>query len=278
MKPGLETLIGAQDYRKFIRAAVAHQSATSKANLASISRRAGLSSRSFIKDVIDGRRRLTALSLTKFKKGLRLSGSWAQLFEYLVALEEPDVNFHQFNDYELRAKIGKLKKKLLLGLKKNKRFLSFAEVEDVFSRAEVYAVFAALGTLEDGASLDEISLKTGFNKDLCQELLTALTKEEMAIARDERYFASDSVIDLFGSGKRERFRRMYGSFTQDLYRRTEKGLGSTQEFFYCAALSVRADEMGKLQARIRETIVEFLDEAQDDAGDRIAKVVVGFYF
>ena len=274
----LESLIGAKDYRSFIRAAVAHQVETRKASLTSISRRAGFTSRSFIKDVIDGRRRLTPLSITNFKKGLRLSGSWAQLFEFLVALEEPDVNFDQLSEHELRERIAKLRKKLSLNLKKGKRFLNFVEVEDIFTRPEVYSVFAALGTQQDGASLDEISLKTGFAKDSCQDLLTALTKEQIAVIRDGRYFASESVIDIFGSGKRDRFRRMYGSFAQDLYRRTAKSLGSPDEFFYCAALSIKTDDMKKLKERIRESIIEVLDEAQDDGGDRIAKVVVGLYF
>ncbi len=270
--------IRANDYRDFIRATVEHLRKTQGATLAGISRKAGFASRGFLGDLICGRRRLTALSFARLKKGLMLSGFRAQLFEYLVALEERDVNFNNLSVDDLWRRISKLK--LKLEMQSSARLSSShgeIDLDNLLFRPEVYAVYASLGTQEHGASLLEITRRARLDVLSCRDLIMKMVHIGFVQQREDHYFASRSIAEIFDLGKKESFRRMYSALVHDLQLRTTRTLNSEQEYFYCGALSVNGKRLPEFKARLRDLISEFLDDIQDDKGDLIAKIVLGFY-
>src|SRR5262245_16374422 len=82
-------IIMARDYRGFLKAVIAARAGQSgRVNYSALSRRAGFSSRGYLKEVLDGKKRVVPGSLPKFVKLFRLNRNLTTLFTILVALEE----------------------------------------------------------------------------------------------------------------------------------------------------------------------------------------------
>ena len=159
-------MLEAEDYRAFLKAAFdilkEHQASFS---LQSFANKAGFSSKSFARDVISGRKRITPRSIDGFKKGLGLTGRLATYFTLLVAQTESDIKHGNLNEAQMQKKLQSLKLQLA------EQESSSSEQGHVYSEKLWPYLYAALGSLERGATLDEVSSRLGLNEDSCKSEL-----------------------------------------------------------------------------------------------------------
>jgi hypothetical protein len=148
-------LIEAGSYREFLKRAFAKRR---RFSYAAFARRAGIASRSFPRDVVLGKKRLSLESATRFAAALDLHGDLQDYFLTLVALEEERARIPPLRTpATLKATLSKL----------HARLRAKAAKCGVDGRAALYGsrhwleVYAALGTPERGASLSEIMGRTG---------------------------------------------------------------------------------------------------------------------
>jgi hypothetical protein len=272
-------MLEAKNYREFLLAWLKKQEEQKrKLNFSEMSRRAGFSSRSFIQEVLSGKRRLTSRSLPKMIRAFRLTGSEARLFQCLVALEEPDIDIGVRSPEHLTAELEFVRGKLL----RRKRVLPSDERvkaarEWAFRHRYVGEVYAALGTLENGASFEEIKDRTGLRRHICEEVLRLLVSKNAAVYERNRFFARDMNLDIFRLGREESFNVLYQEVLAQIQKKSKISMCAEEEFYFHSAYSVRRDRMPEFKAKLKEVLMEFLDEAQDDEGDRVAKLTLALY-
>jgi uncharacterized protein (TIGR02147 family) len=108
-----EDLLRTDDYREFLKDYLEKTRIRNRpVNLADLARKAQFSSRSFVSDVLRGKRRITPSSLPRFKQALGLTGAWAQYFELLVMLSENDCRPARQTDEKTCEKIDAVRKKI----------------------------------------------------------------------------------------------------------------------------------------------------------------------
>lgn len=271
----LESILAAKDYRGLLKCLVAE--AENGTNFSDLSRRAGFSSRSYIKEVMSGKKRLTATSLAKFKRAFRLSGSLAMYFETLVALEEPSVNIAGLSKEVLLTRLEKIR----LGLRRqknaehsNKKNL---KTDKIFQNRYVPIVYASLGPIERGASVPEIQSRCGLGLEIIQPILDHFKQQGLIENKEDRFFVKDSELDIFGLGNDINFLNVYREVISNLKQKVQKGINSKNELFMYSAFTVKSDRLPDLKEKLKAVLLEFLDQEQIDDGDKVAQLTLGFH-
>lgn len=270
-----QKLLAAKDYRKFIRELLDEKSRRKKINFSELSRRAGFSSRSFLKEVLDGKKQLTLSSADRVKKALGLSGLWATYFETLVSMELTETRSEK--SIELTGRLDKMRARLEKQSERKTLKTSAKQNDTLFNDAKIGEVYASLGTPQKGANLEEVMSRCGLAPEACQTVLNRLSREGLIEKRDLRYYVLDASLDIFGLGDRATFQRFYLEALKRLEHRAQKGLVSEQEFFTHSVFCIEEKRMPELKSRLKKLLVEFLDESQNDDGDRTAKLTLGLY-
>ena len=272
-----EQLIKSENYRSFLKKYFEEMGQRRKINYSDLSRRCGFASRSYIKEVLDKRKSLTAHSVGKIKKGLKLSGLLGNFFELLVSIEEPEANVGGFSNEVLRERIEKLR----LRLKKNAtvaEFLTSKEVRNsIFLIRHVSEVYASLGSVEMGASLDEIRSRCGLSVSQIEPILLHFLRLGVIEISGSRYYVKNPDIDIYDLDENINFQKAYLQSLASLVERAEKGLKSPQELFLHTAFSVQEIRLPILKKKLQQTIEDFMNEEQDDLGEKVVKMNLGFY-
>jgi hypothetical protein len=243
-----------------------------KINLSALSRRAGFSSRSYIREVLDGKKRLALQSLPRFVRAFRLNKTAEALLACLVALEEQDANIEGLSRSQLQEQAESLRQKLRRrdGETKHRR--------DAFSFGpQAVSIFAALGSPEKGADLAQIQSRSGVDEATCGLVLGELLRKGVIENRNDRYFVSDVNLDLSGLGKDLAFERLFGNVLNDLSKNYRKKLGSNEELLFYTAFSIRKDRLPEMKKRFRELLLEMIDTEQQDDGDAVVRSVFALY-
>lgn len=81
---------------------------------AEFARRAGFSSRAFARELLIGKRRITASTFAQIAKALGLKGAWKDYFQTLVMIEEPTFRkAHETSQEEAQIRLNRLRKNCL---------------------------------------------------------------------------------------------------------------------------------------------------------------------
>ena len=270
-------LLQAKDYREFIQIWI-NSKKNSKINFSALTRKAGFSSRSFIKEVLEGKRNLTNKSFPKFVRAFDLKGREAKFFECLVALESPGVDFGYKNKEQILAEMKRIKEIWNRKLRSaNEPQSANTNVRWAFKIRYMGDIYAALGDFETGASIDEIKSRTGLPENLCLEVIDYLIQNQAILKKNERYYAQTINLDIFDLGNDESFKILYQEALMQLQRKAKTSLKSDREFFFHSAFSVRQSKLPEFKLRLKELALEFIDEAQEDNGDKVAKLTLGLH-
>lgn len=269
-----EKVLHAKNYREFIKLAMAGTSRSRAISFAELSRRAGFSSRSYPSDVVNGHRRITAASLPQFIQGLKLTGDFKNYFVLLVSHEEQDINPLGYSREKIEKSLLKVRERMRTGFAPEKQVAS----SKVYGKKFTLEVYAALGTANGGASLNEIMSRTKLSKEKCATILLEM-QEDGLIQYDReanRFFAPEShrIMDKLGDD----FFRLH--FLESLRyissEATETAFKKEDRLFLTSVFSISKSQAEKLKKELRDVIIRFADTAEDASGDSIAKVVVGF--
>ena len=162
----VESLLEQSNYRDFLAEFFRIKKAKNSAfSFTVFNRKAGFSSRSTIKDIIDGRRRLTSSTLPQVLDGMELNELFSTYFVNLVATDEADVQSPKLSTMS----VDKLANKVRWSLKP-------VDVdESLFENPNVPLVYCALGDQFAGKSISQIQILTGLTEKAAMTAIDFLT-------------------------------------------------------------------------------------------------------
>jgi hypothetical protein len=253
---------------------------TSGISYAEISRRAGFSSRSYPRDVADGRRRLTAKSLPSLLSGLRLDRALQDWFQILYFKENPDEfrtmspKLRKASDTELKqaldARIRKLHSALARGpVRSRPAFADQTLAKKSFSNPQnttvdpgvLLQLVAAIPDPKTGATLEEIIRFTGISKSKASEQLTQLVALGI-LTQDQsnnRFGYPGEHVDLTGLGQNDLMKKIVSAATERAHARVASDFGKPETLYLASCLSVRSSDLPKIKAEIREILLKYID-------------------
>ncbi len=264
-------LIRSKNYREFLKNYMQH-GRKRPITLAEVARRAKLSSRSFVANILSGERRITPATLPKFKEALGLTGRWAKFFDYLVMLDEADCRPIRVTEQECKTKLETLRNKLTgeLSAPKDRSYR-------LFSSQYVFDLYAALGSPEAGADMALLQKRTRLGPEMISPILNRLEETGHIVQRNGRYYAISGDLDLEKLGNDFEFNQSFQGALETLRNKSRKMSEHPDCLFFHTAFMVPHDRIPILKTKIREAILETIDQQQVDDGESVVRVTLGYY-
>lgn len=241
-----------------------------KVNLSDFSRKADFSARSYVSELLSGKKGLSRDALSRITHALAIPRPYLQLLEVLACIENP----------RLRAKgtTERMLEKKLRDLRKSARTLDLHKPEDQMASPvidpRVFEVYASLGTLEEGATFKEITARSALSPADIKRSLNILINGGLARQEDERYFAISSQADFFGLKTHQGLSSLVSSVCKDIDSRREDILNDSSSLVFHTAFTIDLSRQNLLKVKLREAIYKVLDEFQSDDGDRTQQLFV----
>ena len=270
----MKTVFDATNYRQFIQLRLSE--GQKKANYAALSRRAGFLSRSYPRDVVSGKRRITASSLSQFNEGLQLKGDLRAYFETLVAIDEPDAVpqlSRKTENSELKTRLIKIKSRLL-----RKKI----EKKDATNLFRIYRkwleIYAILGTIEKGRSLIEIARAVKTSEKTCKEVLHHMTTQGVAQYDEtsDRYFPTQSHLVISDMGGSAFVKQYFSESLAQVNQWAQTAFDSQDRLFWNSVFSIDSKRATEFKNQLRDLIIRFVDQSESPDGDAVARVIIGF--
>jgi uncharacterized protein (TIGR02147 family) len=261
-------LLKSSNYRRFLA------SATRGANFSELTRRAGFSSRSYIKEVIDGKKRIGAQSIPRFSKALSLTGPLNEYFKLLVRIEEEREAFDDHSKAQLQKRLNQVKERLKRKIEKPR--LNASE-HSVLLNSKSLRVYAALGSPEKGATLSEIQNRCGLTKIQCENILQAFAEKSIVTLEGSRYKIGQTNFDFSELGGEHAFGNVLAQTLKNLAQMAPTRYRSDKELFLYSTFTVNEADLPEIKKRLRETLIDFMDSRQVDDGDRVAQVFLSLF-
>ncbi len=268
METALRNLLcESRSYREFLRLYFDH----TRRSYAEVARRAGFSSRSYPRDVTEGRRRLTLRALPSLVRGLQLDSRLVEFFQLLYFQEFPDECpptsarrsptetekrlRTRLDRARIRARNGKIRKEIPAEV-----LVAPEEIREETTRY-LFEILASLGETQTGATLEEISRITGLTKTTLTPILEFAQRSDLVRfeTQTNRYLPSSGHLNLTGMPKNELIRAIYMQALQRTRTAAEKAYTSEEALFYVSALSVAKKNLPALKRELREVLLKYMD-------------------
>jgi uncharacterized protein (TIGR02147 family) len=269
-----EICLQANDYRAFLNCIFSlAEEKDPRFSFASFSRKAGFTSRGFVKEVLTGRKRLTAYSFPRFVKALGITGVAKQYFTTLVALEEEELNSDRLTQEQLKDRLAQLRTKANL-------HLQTADSPDLDTAPELYKdyqvleVVSVLGNREKGASFEQVIQRTGLEPYVAANILRQLISKKIVREVNGRYISVNPHFVFDHLGEKSGFKEVYIQTLQLVRRKIASHFSSRDYLFVQSYFSVDRKRLPELKERMRELIHEFVQTHENDDGDCVAKLHV----
>lgn len=268
-----EKLLKSKSYREFLKILILDPP-NRRGEMAKVSRRAGFSSRSYLSELLSGKKGVSQDGLTRLKSALKLPKSWGQFLDSLVWLEHPEVCPKNFTPELVKIRIIQLKNEI-------KNQFESETIEKKVSlqllRPQVFQVYAALGSVNKGARFDDILNRTKLDKHVVQKALSQLIESEAVSKVQENYFAFTNKADALNLKNQKDLVELIRLISIDLQKKRHDIVKSPSSLTIYSAFSVQKSKMMALKARLREAILEVMDEFQDDSGDQVEQLFVNLF-
>lgn len=266
-----DELLEASNYRSFLQALyLTNKALDPQFSYSYIAKQCKFSSKSYIKEVIDGKKRLSLESGYKLTVGLKFPALWQKYFINLVVLDEKIATKASL---EVPREIARLRKKL-----NTSRYFSIKESEsDLFKDMNWPYVYAALGTAEEGATLLEIETRTGLSSEVIGNTLEMLIARHMVAKKGRRFLPSSDTAFYENLGKSIFFKNFYRNSVNKLYEHSRKYFGADDALFYSIALSVNPFDMPGFKKDLAELLDKYSSEVECPEGAKIALLTCGFH-
>lgn len=244
----------------------------SKLGYAELARRAEFSSRGFCRDVILGKATLSAATAARLAKALRLPADLVELSEALAQLQ-------RFQTDRVRSKE---RDKLKLKIERKKAAIRARlyprqiDGDEVYKTENISTVFAALGSLEVGASRVDIEKRTALKPEEIQSVLRKLIAFGLCQERQGRYFAIMNMMafeKLQGGGFQDTFLRRLRKMEITAKRQFDR----SDSFFWEGTLSVRVTDLPELHSDLKRVLEGFVSRAEASEGERVVSIVSGMF-
>ena len=143
-----------------------------------------------------------------------------------------------------------------------------------FKWLEIYAV---LGQPDLGATLEEISVKTGLSPAKCQTVLAEMVDQHLVrIGAEGRFIANQSHLSFSGFGGDDFVGHYFRESLRDVARWVEADFKSTKKLFSNSVVSIDSRRAAEFKEELRDLVDRFAERAEDPNGDRLDRLVVAF--
>lgn len=276
----VDTLLAAPHYRSFLQTFIFKKAPWSHPRPMSfqdLAKRAGFGSKSFLNDVIAGRKRLTPRSLDKVSSALGLSGAWAEYFKCLVAREETIFQNARQQRPFFQNRVEVLHKKLSAKRTTHKS-QGLSPLVEAFLDRDFPDVYAALGSLEDGETLDVIMARTHLPIHRVQTVLNKMLDVELVRwdQKTQRYYAQATTLLSESLRDARVFQQDFFRSLRKVQERFPKQAQTDRALFMSQTFSVRFADLPRLQAELAQSAIQFVEHAETSKGDAIAEICIGF--
>jgi uncharacterized protein (TIGR02147 family) len=268
----LHDLVQREDARAFLRDALAlRYQSQDRINLSDFSRRAGFASRSYLSELLAGKKGFSRDSIQKIRSALKLPRPCLDYFEALVLHECPELRKRGQSQEALVARLKQLREKTLESAEVEK---TVRRVSKSFTSPQVLQVYAALGTRERGASLGEIEKRTGLKIEVIARVLERLKECGALLAREDRYFPVQRTLDAFGLEHEEGFERLVKESAAWVQTQAREIIRRETGLVFHSSLSVQSQRLAEFHAELKTAIFDVFDRFQDDEGDVVQNFLV----
>lgn len=265
-------LVDQEDYRVFLKQALGFLGfGGQRINYAAFSRKAGFSSRSYPRDVVVGKRRITAQSLPKFIRGMGLRGDLKTYFVFLVSLHQDDLNTTHLSKADIQQQLKKIRQRL-----QAKAVPSTAPLLSLAKFKYWQEVFASLGDPEKGATLADIAARAQLATAQCQTILAEMCASGCVeyLSETDRYRGIALNLNLEGLGKELFFKNHLQSRLQKINRNIGVDLNSPDWLVFDSVWSVQKQRLPEFKQEFRKLILQFIETTEEAEGDSLAHVFV----
>lgn len=235
--------------------------------------RAQFSSRGYMNDILQQRKRLTPASFDRIAKGLQLPQAWKNYLLILAQKEDPVLwKVKNPNSLEIQAKTTQA---LLM------KGLSVKEVSPQSLRVQLMTephfseIYASLGDPTQGVTLQTIIGRSRTEKDIAVRILSKMLEHSMVDYHSEtkKYFIKN--LDLQGIDLDAFFETDFQRALNKMHRRAKTQFSSTSSLFMTQTFSVSIHRLPKLKNQLRDLINQFAVDSEEAHGDCIAEICLG---
>ncbi len=267
-------LLETQSYREFMRVLIQNESKKRNKNFnqSGFARKAGISSRSFLSEVLNGKKHLTNFSLPRVVKAFGISGHLARYFELMVSLEEPKVNYLRLSKEQTHVKLETLKEKI------RSRVLSYdvqSKAINVYSNYEVLRVYCSLGEKRSGREISEISKISKVSKDVCELVVEKLCKMGVANKVGSRFENTERHLMFSDLGSSESFKEIWLNTHREVSEKALKSFDDPSSYFFASVYSTSVRRFPELKKKLHEVMLDFCSSEQDDNGENLIAISLG---
>lgn len=268
----IEEFLACNDFNSSLKAALSlHYLKRGKINLADFSRRAGFSSRSYMSEVLAGKKGLSRDALTRIRGALKLPKPFLDMLE-----------IRAYEDYRELAPAGSPSSSKSSASKRDHAatllralptHIAAPHMDSKYVRSSLlYRVYAGLGSLALGASLSEIAERTRLSELSVQSCLQKMQDAQIVEERSGRFFVQSSQLDLFGLNSRDGLSELVSDVCRDLRNDRDRIIDDPANTVFYTAYSTDAVRLPELKKRLKAAIFEVLDEFQVDDGDCVRQL------
>ena len=268
-----DKLLSSDDYRKFLRILI-EDSNVNRGEQAKLSRKAGFSSRSYLSEILAGKKGLSRDSASRLKSALQLPRFWGSYFDCLVWLEHPELSPKNVHPENIKSKLAQLRTDI--GNTTNNDLLE-KKVGQFLQKPQVFQIYAALGTAACGAVISDVVQRTNLSQPLIEKTLRLMIESGVVIKKGRRYFAEVSKADALNFKNKAELSELIRLITTDLNKKREVIANSATSLTVYSAFSVHSSKRLALKERLQEAVFEVMDEFQDDSGDHVEQIFLNLF-
>lgn len=263
--------ISSLNYRQFLLEVL--NSKETRGGLAHLARRSGLS-RSFLSELVQGKKALSLRSFIKLSYGLGFHGDLKTFFTLLVSQEIEEVRKTLPTGVKTMNRLEQLRQRLLQKAE-GKSQVGFQGGPAL--SLDVFCIYAALGPLDSGATLAQIVDRTHFERAQVLRVLKLLCESKVVSKSGEHYVATERTLDLQELGENLGFIQAFSESTLELGKKAQQIAKSPKNLIFFSAVSIDPLKVTEVKDRLRSAILDVLDEFQDDEGLAVKKITLAMY-
>ncbi len=258
----------------FIEALRLRTPASKRTNLAEFSRRAGFSSRSYISELLAGRKGLSRDALLRIQSTLKLPKPALRLFELLAYKEDPRLSIKKLNHETLNREIQVARIRLRSWAETaNRRDVS----PSLLGTPSLFQVYASLGTADEGATLEQIKSRSRLPIPTIEAALEIFLREKIISKKGTNFVPCAMHLDFLGLKKNQQLANLIHEVCADIQKNRQHISTDVNSLTVYSAFSIRQDRLPALKKSLQEAIFEVMDQYQDDRGDTVEQVFITLF-
>ncbi len=242
---------------------------SSRFSYAFLAKRCGFASKSYISEVIVGKKNLSITSAMKITSGLNFSQNWTKYFLLLTQ--------HEQTSAENKPKVQKEILQLKLRLQKHESSSAETALSDFFDMKHWPYVYAALGDEETGATVQQIQMRTGLDPNAIVAILNHLIQKQVVIQQDQAYFACNVSLLFRGQKGRSHFQKFFLENLSQLYNKATKNFESESALYLSMAISIDSKKMPQFKKSLAALLDEYTTDIENPHGDGVAVFTCGMH-